>query len=143
MMQIREATQTDSDSILRLLAELGHSAAAKGPLTVSYITEYLSFPYNTILLAEQDSHVTGLLAYSIRPDLYHGGDCCLIESFVVQASQRGQGVGSTLLAHLLEKLQAMNCAAVFVDVEPDNQRAIQFYRRHGLNNEVLLLERHL
>ena len=145
---ISEANTTDEGVILSLLDQLGWSQFIQQRVTKEYIHRYLAFPHNCILLAripgEEPKVLTaGLLAYSIRPDLYHGGDACLIENFVVSREQRGRGIGSALFTYLLDRLYEANCVTLFVDVEPDNHRAIQFYRRHGFNHQVVLLERHL
>ncbi|MFC1879558.1 GNAT family N-acetyltransferase [Chloroflexota bacterium] len=161
MLTIRSASHGDAPTILTLLDQLGWSAAVRQRVTAEYIHRYLEFSHNCILLAEKEVRKTsgphfagrarfesknltvGLLAYSIRPDLYHGGDACLIENFVVDTELRGQGIGSALLKHLLDRLYETDCVTLLVDVEPDNLPAIQFYQRHGLDNQVLLLERHL
>ena len=67
----------------------------------------------------------------------------MIENLVVSESQRGKGAGAALTTYLIEYLQKRECLAIFVDVDPDNSGAIQFYRRFGLDSEVMLLERHL
>ena len=95
-----------------------------------------------ILLAEQHDQVIGLLSYSLRPDLYHAGQVCLIEELVVEAAQRGQGVGSALLTELLSRLSAAGCVEVALAVMSDNAPAIKLYRQHGLTDEALFLEKH-
>jgi ribosomal protein S18 acetylase RimI-like enzyme len=84
--------------------------------------------------------VIGLLSYSVRPDLYHAGDCCLIEELVVRDGRRGQGAGSALIEELL--IRVKDCAEVGLGVMADNESAIRFYRKHGFGDEALLLERH-
>jgi ribosomal protein S18 acetylase RimI-like enzyme len=144
-LTIRDATPADAPTILDLLDQLGWSSFIRQRVTTNYIRRYMRFPYNRILLAELPSvgQPVGLLSYSVRPDLYHGGDACLVENFVVLNHMRGLGIGSVLFQHLLHSLTENDCATLFVDVEPDNQRALRFYRRQGLNHQVILLERHL
>lgn len=93
-------------------------------------------------MAEQHGGVIGLLSYSLRPDLYHAGEACLIEELVVEASQRGQGVGSALLTELLLRIAAAGCVEVALAVMPDNAPAIKLYHEHGLTDEALFLEKH-
>jgi ribosomal protein S18 acetylase RimI-like enzyme len=139
---IREAKPHDADSVVRLIA--GHAAASgeRSPLTPDYVAQYLTSAVSRILLAEQRDQVIGLLSYSLRPDLYHAGTVCLIEELIVDVSQRGQGVGSALLTELLSRLTATGCAEVALAVMPDNAPAIQLYRKHGLTDEALFLEKH-
>jgi ribosomal protein S18 acetylase RimI-like enzyme len=140
---VREAQWEDSSAIVQLILELAESAGERSSLTQAYVAKYLSSKTNTILLAEIQGRVVGLLSYSLRPDLYHAADSCLIEELVVQETMRRQGIGSRLLTELLSRLGcSTNCAEVSVTTLPDNAEAIKFYRRHGLTDEAVFLERH-
>jgi ribosomal protein S18 acetylase RimI-like enzyme len=155
---VREAKCGDEHCIIELIAELaqttsalapsgsagaGASVSETSPITVGYIVEYLAFPGSHILLAEKDGRVAGLLCYSTRPDLYHAANSALIEELVVHESARGRGVGSALMSELLRRLSLQGCAEVSVTTMPDNDRAIHFYRSHGLVDEAVFLEKHL
>jgi len=141
-MLIREAKLQDADSIVRLIAEHAAANGERSPLTSDYVAQYLTSAVSQILLAEQHDQVIGLLSYSLRPDLYHAGEACLIEEVIVDAPLRGQGVGSALLAELLSRLEATGCSEVALAVMPDNASAIKLYRQHGLTDEALFLEKH-
>lgn len=139
---IRAAELADATDIVRLIAELAATDSEHSPITEAYVATYLSSATSKILLAERQNHVVGLLSYSLRPDLYHAAASCLIEELIVQEGVRGQGVGSALLAELLTRLATLDCAEVSVATMPTNTRAIKFYRRHGLAEACLFLERH-
>lgn len=140
---IREACIRDAPAVVRLIRELAESSGESSPVTEAYVAEYLSSPTSTILLAEAGRQVIGLLSYSLRPDLYHGASTGLIEELVVQEAERGKGVGNRLMEELMARLTALECAEVSVTTLPDNVEAIKFYRRHGLTDEAVYLERHL
>jgi len=140
---VREATVNDVDQIIRLIRILAESYGEHSPVSAGYVVEYLSIPGCGILLAQQSEEVTGLLSYSIRPDLYHAGDTCRIDELVVAAEFRSQGVGSALLSELMKRLQDRRCVEVSVSVIPDNLRAQNFYRSHGLIEQVIFLEKHI
>jgi ribosomal protein S18 acetylase RimI-like enzyme len=61
---------------------------------------------------------------------------------VVQADQRGRGAGGSLLEAAIARARDGGCAEISVSTMPDNRRAQAFYRRHGLADEAVLLERH-
>lgn len=140
---IREARPGDEAAIVELIAELAESAGESSPVTQEYVTRYLRSPGNHVLLAEEQGQVVGLLSYSVRPNLYHAADSGLIEELVVRDPYRGRGVGSALLTALLARLTALGCAEVSVTTMPDNERAQQFYRSHGMVDEAVFLEKHL
>lgn len=139
-IHIREAQRKDSTSIVQLISELATASGETSPISANYVEAYLASPSSGILLAESDGEAIGLLSYSVRPDLYHAGDCCLIEELVVHAGRRGQGVGSALIEELF--IRVKDCVEIGLEVMPDNTQAIRFYRRHGFMDEALLLERH-
>ncbi len=139
---IREAQTNDAPAIVHLIRELAATANETSAIAEAYVAEYLCSPKSTVLLAECDGQVIGLLSYSLRPDLYHVGNSCLIEELVVQQASRRQGVGSMLLTELLSRLAKTDCAEVSVAAIPDNTQAIRFYKRHGLVEEAVFLEKH-
>lgn len=140
---IRLAESADAAQIVRLVQELAESLSEQSLITPGYAQLYLSFPDRGVFLAEQAGAVVGLLSFSIRPDLYHAAPTALIEELVVSAAARGQGVGSALLAAAETLFLGAGCAEISVSVLPDNPRAIQFYRAHGLADEAVYLEKHL
>src|SRR5512143_3460418 len=129
---VRPAASTDAHAVVELIGELARNYGETSPITPAVVQEYLAFPGNNVLLAEEGGLVAGLLSYSLRPNLYHAANSALIEELVVRESARGQGVGSALMSELLRRLPSQDCAEVSVTTMPDNERAIRFYRSHGL-----------
>ncbi|MFT3894829.1 MAG: GNAT family N-acetyltransferase [Anaerolineales bacterium] len=83
-----------------------------------------------------------MLSYSSRADLFHGGNSVLIDELVVEESARGNGIGSALMEALLQRIRKLNCKELCLAVMLENEGAIRFYKRHGLSEEALFLERH-
>ncbi|HEX5807672.1 MAG TPA: GNAT family N-acetyltransferase [Anaerolineales bacterium] len=135
---IREATAKDAGDAVRLICQLGDDSE----VTEGYVLHYLSGTDRCILLAERADAVVGLLSYSMRADLFHGGNSVLIEELVVDEGCRGAGIGGALLDELMKRAEAFACKEVCLAVMPDNDEAIRFYKRHGLVEEALFLERH-
>lgn len=135
---IREAEPEDATAVVHLIRQLGDDSQ----LTEGYVLNYLMGTDRHILLAEFNNQIRGLLSYSARADLYHAGNSILIEELVVDKACRGQGIGSALINSLMEKLQSIGCKEVCLAVMPENKEAIRFYKRHGLVEEALFLERH-
>ena len=139
---IREAHLEDAAEIVRLISEHASLTNEVSPLTDTYLATYLASPISRILVAEADRQVVGLLSWSVRPDLYHAGNACLIEELVVKQELRDQGVGGALMHELFSRLAGHRCVEIAVAVMPENIQAIRFYRSHGLCDEALLLELH-
>ena len=142
MTTIKLAQTEDAPAIIRLVLEMAAMDGDSSPIDEEYAAYYLSCPHSHALLAEEEGQAVGLLGYTLRPNLYHASDACLIELLIVQEDARGRGVGGALVEELFQRLAALGCAEVSVSVMPDNERAIRFYKSHGLTEEVILLEQH-
>lgn len=141
-INIREAEQEDATDLVWLIRELAADDGVMSPIDEAYARYYLSQPRFHALLAEVDGKTVGLLAYEIKADLYHAGDTCYISELVVTAGYRNQGVGSALMQSLFHQLEGSGCVEASVSTMPDNQGAIEFYRRHGMVDEAVFLEKH-
>lgn len=136
---ICSATVDDAACVVDLIRQLG----ADADVTEDYVLRYLSGTDRHILLARRGHDVQGLLSYSVRADLFHAGNSVLIEELVVDEEYRGTGVGSALMAALFERVPVLDCKEVCLAVMPENAGAIRFYKKHGLVEEALFLERHM
>ena len=142
MITVREATSQDTATIVQLIVDLAAMIGERTSLSEAYVEEYLQFPGSKALLGEVDGQVAGLISYTLRPNLYHAGETCLIEELVVCQEARGQGVGRSLLTELFSRLESVGCIEVSVSTMPDNVGAIRFYKAHGMLDEAILLEKH-
>jgi ribosomal protein S18 acetylase RimI-like enzyme len=142
MLAVREGQPEDAPSVVRLIAQLGDALDAPGGQSESYLRRALRSPGFGLLVAELESRIIGVLSYTVRPSLWHGEDACLIEELVVDATHRGQGVGTALVQALLGRPEAKGWAEISVSALRGNERAIAFYRSLGFTDDAVLLERH-
>ena len=85
-----------------------------------------------VLAAEVDGKIVGTLNLTIVPNLGHGGQpWAAIDNVVVSASQRGQGIGETLIAEAGKIAKARNCYKIILSSNLARTRAHDFYRRLG------------
>jgi ribosomal protein S18 acetylase RimI-like enzyme len=140
---IRSAQLEDALVIVGLIAELAERIGEHSPISENYVNTYISHRDNNILLAEENGQVVGLISFSIRPDLYHAANSCLIEELIVTAGARERGVGSALIDEVIQHACALKCAEVGVSTLEENKEAITFYNKHGFVDEAVLLEMHL
>ncbi len=141
-IRIRKAGETDRAAVTALMHEDTSSSGEGSPLTEDYVSTYLASPNSCILLADTGEGTAGLLSYSIRPDLFHAGNSALIEDLFVREKFRNRGIGRKLVEAVLESLAETDCREVSVTVMPENRDAIRFYRRLGLVDEAVYLEKH-
>ena len=141
-IQIRSAVLGDAETIINLVREYAVEAGETSPISIAYVATYLASPQNHVFIAEENGCILGLLSYSIRPDLYHAADTCLIEELIVEKNVREQGIAGALIEELIRQLDKKSCIEISVSVMADNASAIRFYKSHGLTDESLYLERH-
>jgi ribosomal protein S18 acetylase RimI-like enzyme len=140
---VRDATAADAAAIVGLVAELADSEDWPLELTEAYVPTYLTFPGARVLLAESGDRAVGLLAYCVRPGLFHAGDIGSIDELVVAPSARRTGVATRLLQTAMRRMAEWGCKEISLSTGFDNAEAQRLYRSLGLTEESLLLEKHL
>jgi ribosomal-protein-alanine N-acetyltransferase len=139
---IRKSVNGDAPEIVRLILELAESMNEESPVTEEYVSEYLHNPACEILVAASGAKVIGLISYSLKPCLFHASDSCLIEELIVDKEYRKQGIAGRLIEKLIDEVKSKQCAEISVSTELNNEAAIAFYKKHGLKDEFLFLEKH-
>jgi ribosomal protein S18 acetylase RimI-like enzyme len=142
-VSVRPAEVEDAVEIAGLVAMLAAELGDPTPVTPAYVADFLHRPGCHALLAVCPSGVLGLLSYSFRPGLYHAADSCLVDELVVQPADRNRGVGMLLLNEVIRLARQQGCAEVSLSVMKSNLAALHFYRRHGFEDQAMLLELHL
>lgn len=136
---VRSATDADADALASIVRFMG---SGPSPVNSEYVRESFSRPGFGVLVAEGRNGIVGLLSYSIRPNLWHAADACLIEILAVRPDARGAGVGSALMKAIIARAALCGCAEITVMADAANEGAIRLYRRHGLEEQIVGLERH-
>ena len=132
--QIRQATAND-ESVLLPMAEAfhredGHPLAASGPQTIRALLA--GSPLGRIFLIESASGgAIGYFALCFTMSLEFGGLVVILDDFYLQPGSRGRGVGAKLLGEIETLARGWQAVQIFLEVEDANQRARQFYERHG------------
>ena len=140
---IRDGGPGDEPAIVALIRELGAAGDFESPVREEDAARYLASPGCGVLLAEGEGEAVGLLSYSIRFDLFHAANSCLIDELVVGEGHRGRGIGGALLDEVIRRAASAGCVEVSVTTMPDNEGAQALYRSKGLDEEAVYLEMHL
>ena len=141
-VEIREAGAGDEAAVVRLVVEMGRDFAHGTTVDEAFVRRYLEQPGAHILLAVEPDGPVGVLSYAVTLDLYHAAPAGEIEDVAVTAAARGNGVGEALVREAIRRLVAEGCAEIGVITSRDNRRAQRVYRRAGLTDELVCLQRH-
>lgn len=141
-IKIHYASEDDVTQVVQLVRELAEHSGEFSPIHEDYARHFIHQPNCFVLLAKAKGQTIGLLSYLVKPDLYHAGDTCYITELIVSDEFRGRGVGQALMEDLFERAISQDCAEVSVSTMPQNLEAIGFYKKLGLVDEAVLLEKH-
>ena len=138
-MIIRDARREDVPWIVALLADdvLGAAREANlGDIDDAYWTAFdqvQADPRNRVIVAEaDDTSIVATLQVTLIPGLSrHGMLRAQIEAVRVAASQRGHGLGRTMIEWAIEQARAAGCGLVQLTSDKRRPDAIRFYESMG------------
>jgi PhnO protein len=143
-LKIREAGKEDAKAAWKLIAQLQEFIDLE-------ITPYEEFAARwekaiasenfKAFIAEEGEEAKGLATVWFRESLSHGGLVALIDELVVAEGERGKGIGTHLLKHVVDNYFQMGCIEVEVSTEADNFAARGLYHKLGFGEVGVLLER--
>lgn len=136
-MKIRKATCKDIDDLSALLHELFSQEvefvpdAKRQKKGLKKIIEDKKVGY--IFVALHDDKIVGMinLLFSISTAL--GGKVGIIEDVIVSATHRQKGIGTKLLAYVLDFAKEKKLKRLILFTDVDNFKAHDFYERQGFH----------
>lgn len=133
MVNIREATIEDQKEVFDLLRQLMTSANTDSPINqpsaIDTFRQVIEEGKGTVLVAEEDGKMLGLLTLSYPVAIRCGGIYSCIEEFIVTEEARGKGVGGKLLETAISKAAEKGCYEL--QVNRPSELGYPVYMRHG------------
>ena len=136
-MLVRQATLTDVPGILDIYNEAVLNTTASydyEPSTLemraAWFDEHVRTGYPVVVAEDESGRVAGwgsLSQFRVRIGYRFTAE----DSVYVAAGRRGQGIGTQLLAPLIESARAMGLRAVIAAVDADNAPSLRLHERHG------------
>lgn len=90
---------------------------------------------------EEGGRIDGLITWAHYRSLLHRKGTALINELVVRRGRMGSGIGSALLRRAIEEARLAGMDEIEVGVMKENARAIEFYKKNGMDEEYFLLGR--
>ncbi len=135
-MRIRDARDTDLPEILAIHNDAVLTTTAiwnSTPVDLADRQAWLDarraagYP---VLVAERDGRVAGYASFGDWR-AWEGYRFTVENSIYIRADQRGHGVGSALLAPLVEVATALGKHVMVAGIEAGNEASLRLHRRHG------------
>ncbi|MEX0681918.1 MAG: GNAT family N-acetyltransferase [Dehalococcoidia bacterium] len=133
---VRLATEADLPRIVELLAQLAPDVADReDPSRPDIYASALvrsEAQNQRLFVVETDGRIVGTLILVIIENLSHQGKpYAIIENVVVDESERGKGVGETLIERAIDEARRAGCYKVSLTSNKRRTEAHRFYERLG------------
>lgn len=151
---VRRAEDRDLDRVNDLLHQVLHIHAEIRPDifidgTAKYTDEELIRMFHDdeapIFVAEKDGTVAGYAFTILRKRLHSTNmqdiSTLFIDDLCVDEAYRYQGIGETLLSYVEDYARGIGCYNVTLNVWEGNDRAVGFYRHHGMKVQETVMEK--
>ena len=138
---IRKATSNDIPSLIPLLQQLftiEEDFSFDPEKQGRGLALLLQTNSGTILVAEKDKSIVGMVTGQLVVSTAEGRMALLIEDLVVRLSHQGQGIGPALLQGVADwgRLQGAHRMQLLSDLE--NSKALEFYKKQAWKRTQLL-----
>jgi len=103
-------------------------ASFRGPWSIRSFREILAEPVArcTVAVDAEDRAIAYAMSYRVVDEVH-------LLNFAVDPEHRREGVGSAMLADLIDAARADGGRILFLEVRPSNEAAIALYRARGLH----------
>lgn len=133
---IRPAEAADADAIQALLADLVRTLTGAEDCGSS-VEDILHYgfgetPHFEVLIAEAEGAAVGLVLFFYNYSTWRGRLGIYVQDIHVVEPFRSRGLGRSLLAAAARRGRAMGCTHLRLSVDPENDSALAFYQRMGL-----------
>lgn len=141
MIHIRPATESDVDALLTLLPQITRnpenpSAQMVDKQTAQQRFQQIAQSGQTIFVAESNGKIVGTCTLIILPTfMYTGRPFAQLEHVVVAQDKRGQGIGSQLIQHALQKAKEANCYKLQL-LSGNLDAQINFYKKQNFDDST-------
>jgi GNAT superfamily N-acetyltransferase len=127
---IRKATMKDAARIIELLAELGRPEPKQNEIKhfAEVIQNYISEKDKTILVAEVDSKVIGIISLVFLPRLNRSRPEAWVPDFIVDQEYRNKGIGRELLKRCVHLARKKKCWRIRLETGLSRRRSQKFYK---------------
>ena len=147
-MIIRKWTEDDLKDIITLLHQLNETLEEGQELKEETIKQHFKEMednkdiYENYVIIDKDK-VVGYMSLFFYRSLYHKEGTAQINELIIDKEYRNKGYGKELLEFGVQRAEDRNMDEIEIGVEKSNNKALEFYKRNGIEEEYLLLGKEL
>ena len=104
--------------------------------------EELKNVYENYVL-EKDNKVIGYISLLFYRSLFHKVGTAQVNELIIDKAYRNKNYGKELLEYGVKRAVDRGMDEIEISVEKENRKAIEFYKRNGIEEEYLLLGKEL
>lgn len=140
-IQYRQAARSDLQRLLpllELLFSIEEDFSFSAELQLYGLEMLLTRDDSTILVADRESAIGGMVTGQLTVSTAEGGFSLLVEDLVVAPDFRGQGVGRSLLEAIAAWGNNRGASRMQLLADKNNTAALDFYRQTGWQETQLI-----
>ncbi len=147
-MTIRKWNINDLDEIMILLQQMNEALDEQQEINIESINvhfkkmEELKNVYENYVLVK-DNKVIGYMSLLFYRSLFHKVGTAQMNELIIDKAYRNKSYGKELLEYGVERAVDKGMDEIEIGVEKENKKAIEFYKRNGIEEEYLLLGKEL
>ena len=147
-MTIRKWTEADLGQIQGLLRQM-EETIGNGPILDedTLLRHFKAMEENTDVyenyVVTDNGSVVGYMSLLFYRSLFHAEGTAQINELVVDGEHRNKGYGKALLQFGIQRAKDRGMDEIEIGVEKENVKALDFYKRNGIEEEYVLLGREL
>ena len=147
-MTIRKWNVRDLDEIMNLLQQMNEALGEQQEINTERINvhfktmEELKDVYENYVL-EKDNKVIGYMSLLFYRSLFHKVGTAQVNELIIDKAYRNRSYGKELLEYGVKRAVDRGMDEIELGVEKENKKAIEFYKKNGIDEEYLLLGKEL
>lgn len=145
-MLIEKASLADINELSELLAMLFHQEVEFTPdyhKQARALQAIIANPaIGLILVARHNGKLVGMVSLLFSISTALGGRVAWLEDMIILPTERGKGIGSSLLNAAISTAHDCACLRITLLTDSNNQAAQQFYKKHAFVQSSMLPFRH-
>jgi ribosomal protein S18 acetylase RimI-like enzyme len=135
-LQFNPVTLEDAAALLEMARafhrEDGHPLSAMGEAAIRQVAR--GEPLARCWIVRQRGNVSGYVVITLGYSVEYGGRDGYIDDLYLIPEVRGDGSGRHLLDFALEQARLLGIGVLHLEVDPNNDRALQLYRARGFED---------